>query len=53
MFLLSGVKSEKDKKSVSKYNNVGEIRISLSAIESIALNASKNCRYSGQQGLRY
>ena len=41
MFLLSGVKSEKDKKSVSKYNNVGEIRISLSAIESIALNASK------------
>ena len=41
MFLLSGVRSEKDKKSVSKYNNVGEIRISLNAIESIALNASK------------
>lgn len=41
MFLLSGVRSEKDKKSVRKINNVGEIRISLNAIESIALNASK------------
>lgn len=41
MFLLSGVKSDKDKKTISKYNNVGEIRISLSTIESIALAASR------------
>lgn len=41
MFLLSGVKSEKDKKFISKYNNVGEIKISLNTIESIALAASK------------
>lgn len=41
VFLLSGVKSEKDKKSISKYNNVGEIKISLNTIESIALAASR------------
>jgi uncharacterized alkaline shock family protein YloU len=41
MFLLSGVKSDKDKKSISKYNNVGEVRISLNTIESIALAASR------------
>ncbi|HOP99382.1 MAG TPA: alkaline shock response membrane anchor protein AmaP [Acetivibrio clariflavus] len=41
MFLFSGVRSEREKKSISKVNNVGEIRISLNAIENIALSASK------------
>ena len=40
-FLLSGFKSNKDKKAVSKYTNIGEIRISLNSIENIALNVSK------------
>ena len=31
-FLLSGVKSNKDKKAVSKHTNIGEIRISLISI---------------------
>jgi uncharacterized alkaline shock family protein YloU len=41
VFLLSGFKSNKDKKSISKYTNIGEIKISLNAIESIALSASR------------
>ncbi len=41
VFLLSGVKSNKDKKAVSKHTNIGEIRISLNSIENIAINASK------------
>lgn len=41
MFLLSGVRSNKDKKAVSKHTNIGEIKISLNSIENIALNASK------------
>lgn len=41
IFLLSGIKSNKDKKAVSKHTNIGEIRISLNSIENIALNASK------------
>lgn len=41
IFLLSGVKSNKDKKAVSKHTNIGEIRISMNSIENIALNASK------------
>lgn len=41
MFLLSGIKSDKDKKSVSKYTNIGEVKISLHSIESIALAASR------------
>ena len=41
VFLLSGVKSDKEKKFISKANNVGEIRISLNTIENIALAASK------------
>ena len=40
-FLLSGIRNNKDKKSVSKYTNIGEIKISLDSIESIALAASK------------
>ena len=40
-FLLSGVRSNKDKKAVSKHTNIGEVRISLNSIENIALNASK------------
>lgn len=41
MFLLSGVKSNKDKRAVSKHTNIGEIRISLNSIENIAFNTSK------------
>lgn len=41
MFLLSGVKSDTEKRAITKHTNVGEIRISLSAIETIALNATK------------
>lgn len=41
VFLLSGVRSEKEKKSISKFNNVGELRISLNTIENIALAASR------------
>ncbi|NLK86996.1 MAG: alkaline shock response membrane anchor protein AmaP [Clostridiaceae bacterium] len=41
MFLLSGVRSGKDKKAVSKHTNIGEIRISLNSIENIAINACK------------
>ncbi len=41
MFLLSGVRSGKDKKAVSKHTNIGEIKISLNSIENIAINASK------------
>jgi len=40
-FLLSGVRSNKDKKAVSKQTNIGEIRISLNSIENVAINASK------------
>ena len=41
MFLLSGVKSNKDKKAISKHTNIGEVSISLNSIENIALNASR------------
>lgn len=41
VFLLSGFKSNKDKKSVSKHTNIGEIKISLNSIESIAHAASR------------
>lgn len=41
MFLLSGVRSSKDKKAVSKHTSIGEIRISLGSIENIVLTASR------------
>jgi uncharacterized alkaline shock family protein YloU len=41
MFLLSGVRSSKDKKAVSKHTNIGEIRISLNSIENIASHTCK------------
>lgn len=41
MFLLSGVKSNKDKRAVKKHTNIGEIKISLNSIENIALNTVK------------
>ena len=40
-FLISGVKSGKQKRSVGKTTNIGEIRISLNTIENIALAASR------------
>ncbi|MGI6778075.1 MAG: alkaline shock response membrane anchor protein AmaP [Acetivibrionales bacterium] len=45
VFLLSGLKSGRNKKSVGRQTNIGEINISLSTIESIVLAASK--RVSG------
>lgn len=44
-FLLSGISDDKDKKSISKFTEIGEIKISLNSIETIALSASK--RLSG------
>lgn len=41
IFLFSGVRSEREKKSISKSSNIGEIRISLNTIENIALSASR------------
>ena len=41
MFLLSGVRSERNRKSISKFNKVGEIKISLNTIENIALATSR------------
>lgn len=41
MFLLSGIRSNRDKKAVSKYTNIGEIKISLNSVENIALNAAR------------
>lgn len=41
MFLFSGIRSNKDKKAVSKHTNIGEIRISLNSIENIAFTSSK------------
>ena len=41
IFLLSGVRSNKDKKAVSKHTNIGEVKISLNSIENIALNAAR------------
>lgn len=40
-FLMSGFKSSKDKKGVSKHTNIGEIKISLDTLESIALGTSR------------
>ncbi|MCX7710360.1 MAG: alkaline shock response membrane anchor protein AmaP [Clostridia bacterium] len=40
-FLMSGFKSDKDKKGLSKHTNIGEIKISLDTLESIALAASR------------
>ena len=42
IFLLFGLKANKDKKAITKYTTIGEVNISLSSIESIVLNeASK------------
>jgi uncharacterized alkaline shock family protein YloU len=40
-FLLSGVRSNKDKKAVSKHTNIGEIKISLDTVENLSLAASR------------
>lgn len=40
-FLFSGLRKNKDKNAVSKYTNIGEIKISLGTIENIALNVTK------------
>lgn len=44
-FLLSGFKSNRGKKAVSKLTNIGEIMISMGTLENIALGSSK--RLSG------
>ncbi len=41
VFLLSGFKKSKEKRAVSKYTNIGEVKISLNSIENIALSAAK------------
>ena len=41
MFLLSGFKSDREKRAITLVNDAGEIRISLSSIESIVLNVTK------------
>lgn len=41
VFLFSGVRSEREKKSICKSSNIGEIRISLNSLENIALSASR------------
>ncbi len=40
-FLLSGFKSGSDKKSISRHTNIGEVNISLGAIENMALAATR------------
>jgi uncharacterized alkaline shock family protein YloU len=41
LFLFSGYGNNKEKKGVSKFTNIGEIKISLNSIENIALAASR------------
>lgn len=41
MFLLSGVRNERNRKSISRFNKIGEIKISLTTIENIALATSR------------
>lgn len=41
MFLLSGVRSQRNRKSISRFNKIGEIKISLNTIENLALAASR------------
>ena len=41
VFLLSGYGNARDKKAVSKHTDIGEIKISLSSIEHLALNAAR------------
>lgn len=41
VFLFSGFKRDKEKKAVRRFTNFGEIRISLTSIESIALTATR------------
>jgi uncharacterized alkaline shock family protein YloU len=38
LFLIFALKTNKDKKAVSKYTNIGEVKISLNSIENIALS---------------
>jgi len=40
IFLIFALKTNKDKKAVSKYTNIGEVKISLNSIENITLNAA-------------
>lgn len=41
MFLLSGFKSDREKRAIIRVNDTGQIRISLNSIESISLNVTK------------
>ena len=42
IFLLSGLKTDSEKKSIGKLTEIGEIKISLLTLENIALTAAKN-----------
>ena len=39
-FFVVGLRTNRDKKAVSKYTNIGEVKISLNSIENIALNVA-------------
>lgn len=40
VFLIAGIRTNRDKKAVSKYTNIGEVKISLNSIENIALSVA-------------
>lgn len=40
LFFMAGFRTNRDKKAVSKYTNIGEVKISLNSIENIALNVA-------------
>ncbi|NSW91353.1 MAG: alkaline shock response membrane anchor protein AmaP [Firmicutes bacterium] len=50
IFLIAGLKTDRDKKAISKYTNIGEVKISLNSIENIALNAAG--KFSGIRDVR-
>lgn len=41
VFLFSGFRVKKERKAVTRFTNIGEIKISLNTIESISLSATK------------
>ncbi|NLC69056.1 MAG: alkaline shock response membrane anchor protein AmaP [Clostridiaceae bacterium] len=40
LFFIAGLRTTRDKRAVSKYTNIGEVKISLNSIENIALNVA-------------
>lgn len=50
VLFIAGLGGRKDRKAISKYTNVGEVKISLSSIEEIALTAVG--KFSGMKNAR-